>query len=93
VLLIQFVFLQICDLLTTLAFLRLGVSEANPLVRLALGVARTNPAAVLLSVKGVGILCGWYAWHSGRRRLLVRTNWLFAACVVWNVLAIAVGSA
>lgn len=89
-LLIQFVFLQICDLLTTLAFLRLGVSEANPVVRLVLGIARTSPAAALLAVKAVGIFCGWYAWHSGRRRLLVRTNWLFAACVAWNVLAIAV---
>lgn len=89
-LLIQFICLQICDLLTTLIFLSLGVAEANPLVRLALGAAREHPAAVLTAVKLAGIVLGCYAWRSGRRRLLSRINILFAACVAWNLVAIAV---
>lgn len=89
-LLIQFICLQICDLVTTLVFLSLGVGEANPLVRLALGAAHQHPAAVLGAVKLAGIAVGWYAWESGRRRLLSRINILFAICVAWNVVAIAV---
>jgi hypothetical protein len=88
--LIQFVFLQICDLLTTLAFLSLGVAEANPLVRLALAAARGNPATALLAVKAGALAIGWYTWKSGRLRLLSRINLLFAVCVVWNLIAIAV---
>ena len=87
-LLIQFIFLQVCDLLTTLVFLGLGVAEGNPLVRLALGAAREHPAAALMAIKAAGLICGWFAWHSGRRRLLKRMNVVFGACVVWNVMAI-----
>ena len=89
-LLIQFICLQICDLLTTLVLLSFGVAEANPLVRLALSMAQNHPAAVLTALKIVGVGCGWYAWRSGRHRLLGRINLLFALCVVWNVVAIAV---
>lgn len=87
-LLIQFVFLQLCDVLTTLAFLSFGVAEANPIARAALGAAQTNPALGLIALKAVGLVCGWYAWRSGRHRLLSRINVLFAACVAWNVIAI-----
>ncbi len=88
--LISYVFLQICDLLTTLAFLSLGVAEANPLVRLALAESRGNPAAALFAVKAGALAVGWYTWRSGRLRLLNRINLLFAVCVAWNLFAIAV---
>jgi Domain of unknown function (DUF5658) len=90
VLLIQFICLQICDIVTTLVFLSFGVAEANPLVRLGLSVARNHPAAVLAALKIVGVAFGWYAWRSGRHRLLGRINLMFALCVAWNVVAIAV---
>ena len=89
-LLIQFICLQICDLVTTLVFLSMGVAEGNPLVRLALSAARAHPAVVLSAVKMAGIVGAWYAWHSGRRRLLSRINLMFAVCVAWNLVAIAV---
>jgi len=88
--LIQFILLQICDLLTTFVFLSLGVAEGNPLVRLALTAARGNPAAALLMVKACALMIGWYTWKSGRLRLLSRINLLFGACVAWNLIAIAV---
>ncbi len=87
-LLIQFVFLQLCDVFTTLVFLSLGVVEGNPIVRLAMGVAKSYPAIGLVAVKAAGFAFGWYAWRSGRRRLLARINWMFALCVAWNVVAI-----
>jgi hypothetical protein len=88
VLLAQFIFLQVCDLLTTVIFLSMGVAEGNPLVRLALEAARSCPAVGLLAVKAAALGCGWYAWSSGRHRLLGRINVLFAICVVWNAVAI-----
>lgn len=87
-LLIQFVCLQFLDVLTTLIFLSCGVHEANPLVRLALEAARGNPAAALLAVKVAGFAAAFYAWRSGRHRLLGRINLLFAVCVAWNLVAI-----
>ena len=87
-LLVQFVFLQLCDLFTTLVFLRLGVSEANPAVRFVMGAVRAQPAVGLVALKLAALACGWYAWRSGRRRMLGRINGLFAVCVVWNVAAI-----
>lgn len=89
-LLIQFIFLQLCDLLTTLMFLNFGVAEANPVVRIVLAAARACPAVGLIALKGAGLACGWYAWQSGRHRLLNRINLLFAVCVLWNVVAIVV---
>ena len=85
-----FVCLQAMDTLTTLLFLRHGVSEANPLMRAALSIAG-NPAMALALPKIFAIVLALYAWRSGRRQLLRRMNFLFALFVAWNLLAAAVG--
>lgn len=77
------------DALTTLLFLRHGVTEANPLIRAVLG-ASAQPALALAWSKVFAIGLALYAWRSGRRGLLRRMNLLFAACVAWNLVAIAV---
>jgi len=92
VLLIQFVCLQLLDVLTTLVFLNFGVAEGNPVVRLFLGASRHNPAAVLLVLKAMAFAFAFFAWRSGRRRLLGCINMLFAACVAWNIAAIIASS-
>jgi hypothetical protein len=87
ILLIEFVSLQVFDLLSTLLFLGRGVAEANPLMRLAItggpiwGLAVPKAAAVLLAL---------YAWRSGRTPLLRRINLLFTLCVLWNLAVLAV---
>jgi hypothetical protein len=86
--LLLFITLQFCDMLTTLVFLRNGVAEANPLVRLALSLS-ASPALPLLVVKAVGCALAYLAWRSHRRLLLVRVNCFFAACVAWNLVAIS----
>ena len=48
--LLIFSYLQILDLMSTVAFMMLGVREANPLVRFAFTLAH-NPLAGLLMVK------------------------------------------
>jgi hypothetical protein len=86
--LLLFITLQFCDMLTTLVFLRNGVAEANPLVRFALSLS-ASPALPLLAVKAAGCALAYLAWRSDRRRLLVRVNCFFAACVAWNLVAIS----
>ena len=90
-LLIQFAYLQMLDLMTTIAFLVNGIQEANPLVRLVLDRA-PNPVSGLVVVKVFAILLGVYCWRVGRTRVLSRMNVLFAIVVVWNLVALIIGS-
>ena len=82
-----FICLQALDALTTVVFLRHGVEEGNPLIRLALASA-AHPALALALPKLFAVLLGIYAWRRGRSGLLWRMNILFAICVAWNVAAI-----
>jgi hypothetical protein len=89
--LVQFVYLQLLDLLTTVAFLLNGIHEGNPLVRWVLR-ASPNPLGGLLGVKVLALLLGLYCWRFGKQRLLNRINVLFAALVAWNLVALIAGS-
>jgi hypothetical protein len=90
-LLIQYSYLQMLDLMTTLAFLLQGVQEGNPLVRFALKYA-PHPLGGLLAVKCLALALGIYCWRCGRERLLTRINILFAIVVAWNLAALIAGS-
>ena len=83
-LLLQYSYLQVLDLLTTLAFMLHGVREGNPLVRMMMHLT-ANPLNGLLLVKVVAIGLGLYCWKVGRSRLLTRINILFALIVAWNL--------
>jgi hypothetical protein len=83
-LLLQYSYLQVLDLLTTLAFMLHGVREGNPLVRMMMHLT-ANPLNGLLLVKVVAIALGLYCWKVGRSRLLTRINILFALIVAWNL--------
>jgi hypothetical protein len=83
-LLLQYAYLQILDLLTTLAFILHGVREGNPLVRLMMH-ATSNPLNGLLAVKLLAVGLGLYCWKVGRGKLLARINILFALIVAWNL--------
>ena len=89
-LLLQYSYLQMLDLLTTVAFLLHGVHEANPLVRLALRYS-AHPLGGLLLVKMLALALGIYCWRCGRQRLLTRINVLFAIVVAWNLVALIAG--
>jgi hypothetical protein len=85
--LLLFLGLQFCDVATTLAFLRHGVAEGNPLVAALIAVVM-SPLLALAIVKTGGCALGLYAWKSNRTRLLRRANLFFAACVAWNLIAL-----
>lgn len=91
-LLIQFAYLQILDVLTTLAFLTIGIGEANPLVRFLVILTR-SPLAGLLIVKLLAAGMALFCWRSRRHRLLSRVNIFYAVLVTWNLLAFLVGAA
>ena len=91
-LLIQFCYLQVLDILTTLAFLASGVREANPLVRLLFS-ATQSPLAGLVTVKLVAVGLAVYCWRSRRGRLLSRVNIFYALLVAWNLVAFLLGAA
>lgn len=90
--LLQFSYLQVLDLLTTIAFLLQGVQEANPLVRFALSSA-PSPLGALVAVKVLAIGLGLFCWRRGRERLLMRINIMFAILVAWNLVALIAASA
>ena len=90
--LVLFTYLQLLDLLTTLAFILHGVKEANPVVNFALTAAPT-PLLGLLLIKAAALALGVYCCLRGRQKLLVRMNIFFAALVSWNLLAMIVHAA
>ena len=91
-LLLQYSYLQILDLLTTLAFLVRGVEEGNPLVRFAISASH-GVVPGLVMVKAVAFLLGLYCWKMGKERLLGKINLLFALVVAWNLVAMIRGTA
>ena len=86
-LLLQYAYLQVLDLLTTLAFMLHGVREGNPLVRLMMH-STANPLNGLLLVKVLAVALGLYCWRLGRGKLLARINIVFALIVAWNLAAL-----
>jgi hypothetical protein len=91
-LILHFSYLQILDLLTTLAFLMAGVQEGNPVVRAAIGVMG-GPLPGLIAVKTAAFGLGLFCWTRHRTRLLSRVNGCFALLVAWNLLCLILGLA
>lgn len=88
---LSYVYLQMLDFLTTVAFLAHGIHEANPFVRMMLSLI-PNPVAALLAVKLMALLLGVYCWRMRRERVLSYINVMFAVLVAWNVIALIMGS-
>ena len=89
--LIQYSYLQLLDLLTTIAFLVQGVQEGNPVVRMAIGMT-ASPITGLLMVKALALVLGFYCWRAEKVRLLGRVNIMFALLIAWNLVALILGS-
>ena len=72
-LILQYAYLQVLDLLTTIAFLINGVKEANPLVKGMMHVT-SSPMMGLVLVKLLAMALGVYCWRIRKYRLLLRIN-------------------
>ncbi len=84
-------YLQLLDALTTLAFLSIGVQEANPLVRSLMSLG-PSPLAGLLMAKLIAVALGVYCWRQKRWKLLGKANWFYAGLIVWNLFALLASS-
>src|SRR5262249_51750888 len=82
-----FSYLQLLDLLTTLACLVHGLTEANPLVRASFNIG-PSPLIGFAALKSLAIGMAFYCVRSHRLALLGRMNYFFAGVVIWNLLAL-----
>lgn len=87
---LQYGYLQLMDLLSTLAFLLSGVHEANPFVRATIR-AVGDPLYGLLVVKTIALALGVFCFYRGRIALLRRINVFFALLLAWNLVNLIVG--
>jgi len=81
-----FVSLQVADLGTTAAVLRLGGVEENPLVRHLMAF---GPLEGLILAKLVTVAIGVGCFLATKPRALRLANFVFAAIVAWNLSIIA----
>jgi Domain of unknown function (DUF5658) len=77
-----FFFVQLLDFLTTLVGLHLGGGEISPFIRMVLHL---GPVAGLTAVKLLGFAMAAFCFYTNRHRVLLWTNYFFAALVVWNL--------
>ncbi|MBI1357153.1 MAG: hypothetical protein GC160_22670 [Acidobacteria bacterium] len=90
-LLIEFTYLQVLDILTTLAFLLQGVAEGNPIVRLAFEHG-PGPVQTLIAMKAAAVVLAAYCLLRARQRLLRGVNIFFAMLVAYNLVVLIVTS-
>lgn len=83
----QFVYLQLLDFLTTIAFLIAGGREGNPLVRFVLAYTR-HPLLGFVLMKGIAIAGGLFFYVQHRHRILRWVNGAFALIIVWNLMVL-----
>ena len=90
-LLVEFLYLQVLDLLTTLAFMMYGLGELNPLVK---WVMRESPSALtgLVLVKLFAVVLALYCIVRARHKLLRAANVLFAFVVAYNMIVLIISA-
>jgi hypothetical protein len=86
-LLTDFVYLQLLDILTTLAFLMQGVAEGNPIVRWVLSQGE-NPIQSLILMKALAVALAVFCVVKARHRVLRIANAFFAVLVAYNLVCI-----
>ena len=87
---VDFAYLQVLDILTTLAFLLQGVAEANPIVVAAIKMA--GPFGGLLLIKIAALTLAAICFFQSRYKLMNRVNAFFALIVAMNLVALILSS-
>ena len=90
-LLVEFTYLQMLDVLTTVAFLMQGVAEANPLVNWAMDTG-PSPVIGLVMLKCAAFGLALFCFAQARHKLLPKVNVFFAALVARNLFALILAS-
>jgi hypothetical protein len=79
-----FIYLQVLDFLTTVLFLKLGLSEGNWLVA---ALIRWSPVLGVLLAKLGTIVVALIAVHYHKHRVMRLANLGYGGVVVWNLLS------
>ena len=87
----EFVYLQILDVLTTIAFLLQGVGEGNPIVRWAIREG-PHPIGSLLLLKFGAVLLAVFCLYRSQERLLRKVNIFFAVLVLYNLCVLIISN-
>jgi len=87
---VNFLYLQLLDLLTTIAGLTYGMHEINPVVRYAMGFG--NPLVALSLFKLVAIPVGLICVYRNRLGLLVFANVVYSCVVISNIVNLIIFS-
>ena len=83
----EFIYLQLLDVLTTVAFMMYGVAEVNPVVKWAM---REAPSALggLFLVKVAAVMLALFCMARSQQKLLRGVNIFFAGVVAYNVVVL-----
>ena len=87
----EFVYLQLLDVLTTIAFLLQGVGEGNPIVRWVIQNG-PHPIGSLFLMKAVAVAIAILCVYRHREGLLRKVNIFFAAVVLYNLVVLLITS-
>lgn len=85
--LMAFIYLQLLDGLTTIAFIMYGVGEANPIVRWFMREA-SNPVGGLFLIKLLAVMLAICCVSFSRHGVVRKVNVFFAVVVAYNVVAL-----
>ncbi len=90
-LLVEFIYLQVLDLLTTVCFMMYGIAEVNPVVK---WVMRESPSAMtgLLLIKLFAVVLALCCIVRVRHKLLRAANVLFACVVAYNMIVLIISA-
>ena len=80
----EFVYLQLLDVLTTIAFLLQGVGEGNPIVNWVIRWG-PHPIGSLFMMKAVAVAMAIVCVHRHREGVLRKANVFFAVIVLYNL--------
>jgi hypothetical protein len=83
---VVFLLLQVADFMTTVATLRLGGVEVNPLVHLFMSLGPMT-GLILAKTTVIALAIGCSFWN--KPRALQCANVVFAGIVIWNVSVLA----
>lgn len=80
----QFIYLQMMDMLTTVAFMMYGIAEVNPVVKWAM---RESPSVLggLFLVKVAAVMLALFCMARSQQKLLRGANIFFAGVVAYNI--------
>ena len=87
----EFVYLQLLDVLTTIAFLLQGVGEGNPIVRWVIRYG-PHPIGSLFLMKAVAVAMAIVCVYRHREGLLRKVNIFFAVVVLYNLAVLIIAS-